>query len=88
MPGNPIIEDAYRQEFLLAEAEDMARVIDSGQTVEVEAGSYTGVLVTEEWTPIEPDVLENKFYAPGVGMILEVDVETGEAIELIEIIYD
>ena len=42
------------------------------------------MLVTDEWTPIEPDVHENKYYAPGVGLILEVDVETGDRVELIE----
>ncbi len=42
------------------------------------------VLKTRDWTPIEPDVLEYKYYAPGVGMVLEVDPDSGERVELID----
>ncbi|HMB60634.1 MAG TPA: hypothetical protein VKN35_12040, partial [Xanthomonadales bacterium] len=43
-----------------------------------------GCLQTEEWTPIEPDSLEYKFYQPGVGLIQEVDPEADETLELVE----
>jgi len=33
------------------------------------AGVFTGVLKTEETTPLEPGEKEYKFYAPGVGLI-------------------
>jgi hypothetical protein len=35
------------------------------------AGSWSGadVLVTEEWTPLEPKVREQKTYARGVGLV-------------------
>jgi len=85
MLANPDIEDEmYRQEFQLGEAEDMAVVVATGQDETIGYGEYTDVLVTEEWSPIDPGVLENKYYAPGVGLILEVDVETGDRVELIE----
>jgi hypothetical protein len=32
---------------------------------------------TEDWTPLDPDVLEHKFYCSGVGVALEVDVSGG-----------
>ena len=38
------------------------------------AGTFERVLVTEEWTPLEPEVLEHKFYAPGVGQVAERQV--------------
>ena len=34
--------------------------------------------------PLEPDVLEFKFYASGVGMIKEIDSESDEKVELID----
>jgi hypothetical protein len=34
--------------------------------------------VTGEFTPLEPDGFEKKFYKPGVGMILAVDPEDGD----------
>jgi hypothetical protein len=84
MKLNPEIGDVYRQEFSLGNAEDMGRVVAMDEQVTVPAGTYQ-TLVTEDYTPIEPDVLENKHYAPGVGLVLEVDVETGDRVELVEI---
>ena len=82
----PFPGDVYRQEFLLGQAEDMAKVATVGSaSVSVPAGDFsTDVLETEEWTPIEPDVLEYKYYAPGVGMVLELNPETGERVELVQ----
>jgi|GEM_PF-2592333 len=42
--------------------------------------------MTKEWNPLEPGMVEHKYYASGVGLILEVMVDGGsERIELIEI---
>ena len=92
MPGvvmlaDPRVGDRYRQEFYAGEAEDMARVRDAGASVAVPAGSYGDVLVTEDWTPLEPDVLEHKSYAPGVGVVLERVVKGGSGVlRLVEIV--
>ena len=40
-------------------------------------------MVTREFTPLEPDAREDKYYAPDIGMILSVDRENGERLELI-----
>lgn len=85
MPGvvmlaDPRIGDRYRQEFYAGEAEDMARVRAEEESVAVPAGSYQDVLVTEDWTPLEPDVLEHKSYAPGVGVVLEQVVKGGSGV--------
>jgi hypothetical protein len=45
-------------------------------------GSFDHVLVTKEWTPLEPSYAEHKYYARGVGYVygggLElVDVKSG-----------
>ncbi len=53
--------------------------------MEVPAGIFNSdVLKTKDYTPIEPDVLEFKFYAPGFGMIQEINPESGEKVVLIE----
>ena len=36
-------------------------------------------------TPLEPDALEDKYYAPGVGNVLTVDLQAGERIKLVRI---
>ncbi len=33
--------------------------------------------MTADFTPLEPEVEENKFYIPGIGLIVEVDTESG-----------
>ncbi len=43
------------------------------------AGSYTGVIVTEEWTPLSPDVIEHKSYAQGIGVVYEEQTQGGTA---------
>ena len=44
----------------------------------VPAGHYKRALLTREWTPLEPDVLEYKLYAWRVGVVLETTVSGGE----------
>jgi len=75
--------DLLRQEFLPGEAEDHAEVISITGTRSTPGGSCAGdCLVTEEGTPIEPDALERKIYAPGIGLILERDPESGDEVVL------
>jgi hypothetical protein len=86
MPAVPVVGDVYRQEFLFGEAEDMGEVMDlSGSETVPHGGTYTNLLVIRDFTPLEPDEDERKYYADGIGLILEVDLETGDRIELIAI---
>lgn len=85
MLADPAVGDAYRQEYYEGEAEDMAEVADIAQSAVVPAGDFSDVLVIREWNPLEPDVVEEKHHAPGVGVVLEVIVEGGEGrVELVE----
>ena len=86
MQAAPEVGDFYRQEFLLGDAEDVAQVVSVTGTAVVPAATCSGdCVVTSDFTPLEPDVAERKFYAPGVGLILEVDVETGDRVELVSV---
>ena len=85
MPAAPAPGDAYRQEYYEGEAEDLAEVVRTGAQESVPAGDYDDLVVIREWNPFEPDVVEEKYYAAGVGMVLEVKTEGGEGRgELIE----
>ena len=86
MKAMPEVGCIYRQEFLLGDAEDAAEVESLDESVTVAYGSFDGCLMTGEFTPLDPEVYEHKFYAAGVGLILEVDEESGESVELIEIL--
>jgi len=84
MPANPTPGQAYYQEFYEDEAEDRGRVLSVNETVDVPAGTFTSCVKTEDTTQLEPDVLEHKYYCPGVGTTLEVDMEEGGEFPLIE----
>ena len=77
MKGTPKVGDVYRQSYAEGVAEDMDRVLSLNESVDVPVGSFQNCLKTMEWTPLEPDVIEHKFYAPGLGFILKVEVEAG-----------
>jgi len=68
----------YRQEFYEGEAEDTAEVLRLDGIATVPYGSFEDVLVTEDRNPLEPGFVENKFYAPGVGVVFERMVQGGE----------
>ncbi|MCJ7444198.1 MAG: hypothetical protein MUO26_06665 [Methanotrichaceae archaeon] len=58
MEANPQIGDTYRQEYYEGEAEDMAQVISLNESVTVPYGLFDKCLVIEEWTPLEPNLIE------------------------------
>jgi hypothetical protein len=88
MKAHPAIGDFYRQEFSLGNAEDEAETISLEASVTVPYGTFNHCLKSEETTPLEPDLVEDKFYAPGVGNVLTIDGDTGERDELIEIVIE
>jgi hypothetical protein len=53
-------------------------VIDKNVTVSVPYGTLRHCIKTEEFTPLEPDGLENKWYCRGVGIAREHDVRGGD----------
>ena len=84
MPAQPTVGDAYRQEYYQGHAEDMAEVVSLGETADVPVGSFADVVKTKDSTPLDPDLLENKYYARGVGVVLTVDLKAGGRDELVQ----
>jgi len=74
MLAEPKVGDVYRQMFLEGEAEDSAEVLSLGETVEGPVDSWSGVLQTEDTTPLEPEV-EHKWYAKGVGAVQQQTIK-------------
>ncbi|GHH77105.1 hypothetical protein [Promicromonospora soli] len=77
MPAEPAVGMAYRQEYLKGEAEDNGEVLSLDEQAEVPAGHYDRALLTKDTITIEPDVLEYKLYAPGVGPVLALGISGG-----------
>ncbi|MCK5559393.1 MAG: hypothetical protein KAJ51_02325 [Thermoplasmata archaeon] len=86
MLANPMPGIAYRQEYWEGEAEDMGVVVSMGESLTISYGSYDDLLVIRDWNPLEPDEVEHKYYAKGIGVIREeVIVGDPEQFDLIDI---
>jgi hypothetical protein len=86
MLANPQVGDQYKQEDSPGVVSDMAKVVSLTETATVEDGAFTNCLETTEWTPLEPGDRSHKFYARGVGNVLEVaSRQGGERVELISV---
>jgi hypothetical protein len=84
MHARPVVGVAYRQEYRKGVAEDMGRVVSVDDTVSVPAGRYSGCITTEDWSPLEPEVLERKTYCRGIGVVREITTKGGsEVVELV-----
>jgi len=77
MPGHPAVGSGGRQEYLKGEAEDRYRVKALAVHVSTPAATSDRALLTEEWSPLEPGVVERKFYVRGVGNVLAQTVAGG-----------
>jgi hypothetical protein len=86
MEADPRHEDAYRQEFLLGTAEDSAEVVNFDNKVSVPYGTFHNAMKTLEFSGLEPGSKENKYYVPGIGNVLVVDLVTGERDELVSVV--
>jgi hypothetical protein len=77
MPAHPRVGMRYRQEHAPGEAEDAARVLSLNEQAEVPFGHFAPALMTKDFTPLEPRVLEYKLYAKGIGPVLVLGASGG-----------
>jgi len=78
MEADPQVPDAYRQECLSGEAEDLAWVVSRGGSKHL--------LRTLEFSPLEPSIVERKVYKPGVGIVSEQQLSGGhETLRLVRV---
>ncbi len=85
LPFAPAVGDLFRQELSIANAEDVIEILAIDASEASPAASCTNeCLQTFDFSPLDPEAQEHKFYAPGIGKILEVDLIEGTRVELIE----
>ena len=77
MPADPQVGLSYRQEYYAGEAEDAATILSLAEQAEVPYGHFSDVILTREYTPLHPKVLEYKLYAEGIGVVLVVAISGG-----------
>jgi hypothetical protein len=85
MRAEPAVGDRYREEYLPGHAEDIGEVLSVSETATIAIGSYSNLVLISDTTPLEPDLVEHKFYARGIGLVLDTTVAGGnERSELVE----
>lgn len=101
-PATPRVGSTYRQEWSAGNAEDAATVLSTtygyGRNPQLDQFAPRALVrklcaandcvVIAEFSPIEPDVLEYKYYARGLGKFLGVNVRTGEVSQLVDCNFD
>jgi hypothetical protein len=75
LPAEPEVGMTYRQEYYAGEAEDRAKVLSLDEAVSIPFGDFTGALQTEDTTPLEPEIVEQKFYVRDIGPVLALKVK-------------
>jgi hypothetical protein len=76
MPAHPRVGRSYRQEFYAGHAEDHVQIIGLFSTVTPPTAQNT--LLTKEWTPLEPEVIDRKVYVRGIGQVVEQTARGGD----------
>jgi hypothetical protein len=81
MEAKPNVGDTYNQEFAKGVAEDKGTVLSLNETVSVPFGTFSNVLKTKDFSPLEPDVVENKYYAQRLGQVKVISVKGESEVE-------
>jgi hypothetical protein len=77
VPANPEPGQSYREEYYEGHAEDGAEVLTLNGLMNVSFGVFVDLLQTRNYSPLEPNYIEEKFYARGVGPVATVAVSGG-----------
>jgi hypothetical protein len=78
MPAHPRVGQSFRQEYLKGHAEDHFQLLSLRATIHTPGASSSGhALLTKEWTPLEPGVIDHKVYVRGIGMVKEQTIKGG-----------
>jgi hypothetical protein len=69
MPGNPRVGMKYYQEIVPGVVMDRAEVLSLSKTVRTPAGEFRNCLQTEGTSKLDPNAVEFRIFAPGVGLV-------------------
>jgi len=74
MPPHPSVGQTFQQESFRGQAEDRFRILDLAASVTTPAVSSNAAMLTKETTPLEPKVVDHKYYVQGIGTVKEQQV--------------
>jgi hypothetical protein len=86
MPAQPTVGQVFKQEDAKNVAEDCSRIVDLNASVRTQFVSSDEALKTEEYSLLEPDVLDNKYYVKDIGLVREETIQGGnDALSLVSV---
>jgi hypothetical protein len=77
MPAEPKVGQVFKQEDAKKVAEDCSKIVDLNASVKTPFVSSREALKTEEFSLLEPGVLDNKYYVRNIGLVREQTVQGG-----------
>ena len=72
MLADPTVGAAYRQNHQTGVVENLAEVVCLNASRTIDGRDYRGLIVVRGWSPLEPEVVELKYYAAGIGKVFEL----------------
>src|SRR5262245_47181116 len=86
MPAHPTVGQSFKQEDAKGVAEDCTKIVALDASVKTPYVSSDASLKTEEFSLLEPGVLDNKYYVRSVGNVREQTIQGGnDELELISV---
>jgi hypothetical protein len=74
MPAHPQVGQSFQQESFKGQAEDHFGILSMATSITTPAVSSNSAMLTEETTPLEPGVVDHKYYVQGIGTVEEQQV--------------
>lgn len=75
MPGVPKLKMKYYQEIAPGIAMDRAEIVSLTETCKTPAGTFSKCMKVKETTAMDLLTSEYKYYAPGIGLIRDADLQ-------------
>jgi hypothetical protein len=90
MPAHPAVGQGFQQESFKDQAQDRFRILSMSTSISTPAASSQTAMLTEEKTPLEPGVVDHKYYVQGIGTVKEQQVagfSTPSQAEVTQLVY-
>jgi hypothetical protein len=87
MQAHPQVGRKFRQEWYRGHAEDQFKAIQKHQAHKTPYASFKNLLRTRETDGLEPGIVDNKYFAPGIGSVVELTVKGAtERLHLVDVL--
>jgi hypothetical protein len=83
MPAHPGVGQSFRQEYYKGHADDHFQILSLRTAVRTRYVTSRRAMLTKETTPLEPGVVDHKYYVRGLGTVREETVKDGRELNVL-----